>query len=55
MITKLVDIRDHLYDMLPTGHVEAWQLMEIIKKHLKELDDYIELETQLKMNKEKNR
>jgi len=44
MVTKLIDIRDHLYDTLPTGHVEAWQLLEIIKKHLKELDDYIDLQ-----------
>ena len=42
MTTKLIDIRDHLYDILPTGHVEAWQLLEIIKKHLKELDEYID-------------
>ena len=42
MVTKLVDIRNHLYNMLPTGHVEAWQFVEIIEKHLKELDDYID-------------
>jgi len=42
MTTKLIDIRDHLYDKLPTGNVDAWQLLEIIKNHLKELDEYID-------------
>jgi hypothetical protein len=42
MTTKLIDIRDHLYDKLPTGNVDAHQLMVIIKNHLKELDDYID-------------
>jgi hypothetical protein len=44
MKTKLIDIRNNLFDKLPTGHIEAWQLLEIIKNHLKQLDDYIDNE-----------
>lgn len=40
-VDKLDEIRDKLYDSLPSGHVEAWQLLEIIKKHITALDKVI--------------
>lgn len=40
-VDKLDELRDKLYDSLPSGHIEAWQLLEIIKKHITALDKVI--------------
>lgn len=35
-------IRDELYDSLPTGKIDAFNLIEIIKEHIEEIDVLIE-------------
>ena len=41
-LNDLTIIRNKLYDMMPTGEIDAFDLITIIKCHLKELDFYID-------------
>jgi hypothetical protein len=41
-IQALVEIRNELYDNLPTGKVHAFDLITVIKDHLKKLDEFID-------------
>ena len=37
----LLEIRNNLYNNIPTGEIKAFELIVIISQHLKELDEYI--------------
>jgi hypothetical protein len=42
-IKEKVEIaRDNLYDKLPSGDIYAFELIKIIKEHIKELDTIID-------------
>jgi len=38
---ELGNIRNELYDSLPKGNVDGWELLNVIKGHLIKLDDFI--------------
>lgn len=38
----LTQIRNNLYDNMPTGEATAWRLITVINEHLKKLDEYID-------------
>ena len=40
---KVMDIRNRLYDKLPAGDITSFQWIELIKKHISELDDLCSL------------
>lgn len=40
LIQEFVDIRNRLYDELPTGEIRSWDLIEIIKWHVNALDNF---------------
>lgn len=42
LLQELIDIRNKLYDSLPTGEVKAWDLIEAIKWHCNDLDNFCE-------------
>jgi hypothetical protein len=39
MYNSLSELRNELYDKLPTGDVDAFELLKLIKIHLQKLDD----------------
>jgi len=39
---KLTELRNKMYDNLPIGEVESWELIEVIGSHIKELDTLID-------------
>jgi hypothetical protein len=39
---EIIDIRNNLYDILPTGQVDAFELSVAISNHLKKFDKYID-------------
>lgn len=39
---KLLELRNKLYDAVPTGEVTAFELIKVIKQHIGELDEIIE-------------
>ncbi len=39
---KLTEIRNRLYDHLPTGQINAFDLTILISKHLNDLDEFID-------------
>jgi hypothetical protein len=41
-LKELTDIRNKLYDALPSGEISAWDLIQIIKWHLNDLDTFID-------------
>ncbi len=38
----LTEIRNQLYDVIPSGQIDAFELIKIISTHLKKLDKYID-------------
>ncbi len=42
--SKLIDLRDELYESMPCGTVNSFDLIKIIKAHIKKLDEIIDLE-----------
>jgi hypothetical protein len=38
---KIEIVRDNLYNRLPSGEIGAFELIKIIKNHIKELDTII--------------
>jgi hypothetical protein len=41
-LEQLQAIRDNLFMAMPTGDIKAWDLIQVVKQHLAELDKYIE-------------
>jgi len=41
---KLINLRDELYESIPCGTVKSFDLIKIIKAHIKKLDEIIDLE-----------
>jgi hypothetical protein len=39
MFSSLSQLRNELYDKLPTGDVDTFELLKLIKIHLQKLDD----------------
>jgi hypothetical protein len=39
MYNSLSELRNELYDKLPTGNVDVFELLKLIKIHLQKLDD----------------
>lgn len=39
---RLTDLRNQLYNDLPTGQINSFELIKIIKNHLDELDNFID-------------
>lgn len=37
-LKRIAQIRDELYESLPTGNVDAWELLTAVKSHIAELD-----------------
>lgn len=35
---KVIELRNELYDSLPTGEVDAFELLTVVKNHIKEID-----------------
>lgn len=42
MKTELTEIRNRLYDRMPSGDISAWELLQVVKLHLNELDEFID-------------
>ena len=42
MKTELTEIRNRLYDKMPSGEISAWELLKAVKLHLDELDEFID-------------
>lgn len=42
MKTELLEARNKLYEALPTGKVDAFELIQVINIHLKRLDNIID-------------
>lgn len=40
---ELSKLRDELYEALPTGKIDAFELTQVIKNHISKLDELIEL------------
>lgn len=40
---ELSKLRDELYEALPTGKIDAFELIQVIKNHISKLDELIEL------------
>lgn len=40
---ELSKLRDELYEALPTDKIDAFELIQVIKKHISKLDELIEL------------
>src|SRR5438477_7709753 len=40
-VEALADIRNNLYDNLPKGEVDSWELLQAVKWHLNEIDNFI--------------
>jgi hypothetical protein len=38
-------IRDELYESLPTGDIDAFKLLNVVKDHIKNIDDAFPMET----------
>lgn len=47
---KLLELRNKLYDAVPTGEVTAFELIKVIKQHIRELDEIIENDEEGKNN-----
>ena len=45
---KLTDIRNELYDYLPTGDLSNWDALNLISNHLGKLDNFIDSELNIK-------
>lgn len=41
-LTELTEIRNRLYDRMPSGDISAWELLQTVKLHLDELDQFID-------------
>ena len=41
MYSELANLRNELYNQLPTGEVNAFDLIKIINNHIKKLDELI--------------
>ncbi len=41
---KLINLRDELYESVPCGTVNSFDLIKMIKAHIKKLDEIIDLE-----------
>lgn len=41
---RLIEIRNNLYDSMPKGQIDAFELTIVIANHLKELDSFIDNE-----------
>lgn len=39
---SLTDIRNKLYDNLPTGEVKVWDLIDLIKWHINDIDNLLQ-------------
>lgn len=37
-LQKLIDIRNALYDRLPRGEVNSWELLDVVKWHINNID-----------------
>jgi hypothetical protein len=46
--SSLSELRNELYDKLPTGDVDAFELLMVIKNHLQKLDELYGEELKLK-------
>lgn len=40
LVQELIDLRNKLYDELPSGEIKAWDLIQVIKWHVNDLDNY---------------
>ena len=38
ILDELAEARDKLYEGLPSGDIDAFEIIKLIKKHLKDLD-----------------
>ena len=41
-MNEITEIRNNLYENIPSGQIDAFALVKIISDHLKELDKYID-------------
>lgn len=41
ILDELTQLRDELYNNLPTGKLDAFELIKVVKKHIEELDSLI--------------
>ena len=41
ILDDLANVRDELYNTIPTGEVQAFDLIKVIKEHISKLDEII--------------
>ena len=54
ILDDLTEIRDELYDSLPSGKLDAFNLIKEIKKHISKLDKIVDYYSRIEVDEKTN-